>query len=317
MAMILLGRRFINPELAHSLMDLSFSVRYEDPKQMLHWADLARAVADLLSDEAAEAEAKVFDLKAKAWGYFGNALRVCGRLREAEEAFATAQGWFRQGSGDPLLEAQLNGQTSSLYLFVRDFDKAIRLSQEAGAVYEAVGDEHSLALSLIQGATAHIYKGEPEKAVSLLNRAVPLLNTKRDPLGLLAASHNLVRCYIDLGMSEQALMIYRDIQDLYKESEDTLILLRIRWQEGQLLRDIGSLKGAEEALLAARDGFRQRGLVYEAAVVSLDLATVQTKQGLGAEALQTSSEAFSTFRALHIDRESLASLILAIRSYSN
>ncbi len=50
---------------------------------------------------------RLADLQTRAWGQYGNALRVCGRPREAAEAFASAQKRRAQGTGDPALRAWL------------------------------------------------------------------------------------------------------------------------------------------------------------------------------------------------------------------
>ena len=301
-------RQFGEPDVVKLLLERSISLRYEDPASMLHWAELARTASDASTSEAAGNEAHLCDLKARAWGHLGNSFRVCGRLREAEEALAIAQRFTLSGTGDPLIKARLYEQLASLHVFQRRFDQAISLADTAGRIYREVGETQLLASSLVSKATAYLYSGSPEVAVAILNRAISMIDSEEDPNLLLAACHNLVRCYIDLELPEEALSLYKETSKL-EVHQDTLIRLRVVWQEGQLLRDLGRLEDAERALLKVRTGFVERGLAYEVAVVSLDLATVYVKLGFVEEVRQTVTEALPTFRALQVDRETIASLL--------
>ncbi len=301
--------RFANPVLIKRLIDLSHAARYSSPEEMLQLAYLACLAAEACNDEAAGSEPKCADLRSHGWRQYGNALRLQGRIVEAEEAFASAHRYCLEGTGDPPLRAWLLEQMTSLRIFQRRFDDAIQLADDAGQIYRELEQTNSLASTLVQKAVAQLYAGEVEGAVRTLNRAIPLIDPSGDPHLLLAACHNLVRCYIDLDRPEQALSLYFEARSLYQEFEDALILLRSGWQEGQLLRDLGHLRAAESALLRAREGFGERELLYEVAVVSLDLAAVYIKLGDAERLKQTVAETVPIFRALGVDREALASLL--------
>jgi len=301
--------RFAVPQLVQPLIERSHTIRYEDPESMLHWARLARGIASRSSVDGAGSPARLADLRARAWGQYGNALRVNGRLREAEEAMATAYRYSAEGTGDPTLKALLREQMASLSMFTRRYDEAIAALTDAAEIYRQLGDTHAFARTLVHKSNALLQSGETGMAVDLLNQAIPLIDHESDPHLLLAACHNLIRCYIDLDQPERALSLYSETRDLYKEFGDSLILLRANWQEGQLLRDLGHLRAAEEALLRARRGFLDRGLIYEVAVICLDLAALYIKLKEMDDLRETVAATVPIFRALRVDREALASLL--------
>ena len=303
------GERYAAPAFIHHLIEASHGVRYQDPARMLHLANLARLAAEACPVEAAGSKPRQADLRAQAWRQYGNALRVLGRLREAEEAISAARRHLEAGTRDPLLRARFCTQAVSLRLAQRRFDEAIELAEEAGQIYTDLGDDHAFASTLVQKAIASLYAGEGEESIRILNRAIPLVDAERDPNLLLSACHNLVRSYLETGRPEQALSLYSETRDLYRRSDDPLFKLRFAWQEGLLLRDLGHLRASETALLQARQGFVERELFYEAALISLDLAAVYVKLQADAELKQTVAETVPIFRALGVERELLGSLL--------
>ena len=301
--------RFATPQIVKSLIDRSHAVRYRNPEEMLHLASLAQSLAENCSSSDSDSELRLADLRARAWGQYGNALRVNGNPWDAEGAFAKAQSYRRKGTGDPALKAWLLEKITPLDIFKGRFDKAIEEIDEAGQIYRELSETHLMASTMVQKAIAYVYKGDTEGAIPILNQAIPLIDHEVDPHLLLAACHNLLRAYIDLDRPDQARCLYSEIQPLYQEFSDSMILLRAAWQEGQLLRDLGQLRAAETILLRARQGFLKKNLAYEVAAVSLDLASIYVRLGLVEEVKNTVTTALPIFRALEVGRETLASLL--------
>jgi len=257
--LIMGDERYATPQMVMWLIERSHAERYSDPEKMLYLAHLAQVAADACIVGNVGSEPRLADLRTRAWGHYGNSLRVSGQLQEAEEALGNASRYSEAGTGDPPLRARLFEQMASLRTFQRNFGDAIDLAERAGQIYRELGETHRLASSLVHKAIASLYAGEPESAAHILNRAIPLIDREEDPHLLLAACHNLVRCYIDLGRPEEALSLYFEVRDLYQEFKDVLIQLRAAWQEGQLLRDLGHPHIAMEALLLLAEGSSREG----------------------------------------------------------
>jgi tetratricopeptide (TPR) repeat protein len=301
--------RFADPDVIRHMLDRSHTIRYENPRKMLHLSLLARTAADACSAEIAGGEEELADLRADAWGQAANALRINGQMIEAEEAFATALQNREKGTGSLELQARLLSQVSSLLCYQRHFTSAVDKAEEAERIYRNLEKMHERGGVLVLKAISILYSGNAESAIEILHQAIPLIDRKEDPRLFLAAHHNLAICYIDLGRPEEALALYCEARDLYRNHSDSLILLRAIWQEGNLLREVGHLHNAEAALLRARQGFLEAGLAYEAAMVSLDLAEVYKKAGLSDKLRRTIAEALPIFRALRVSREVFASLL--------
>ncbi|MFL6259460.1 MAG: hypothetical protein ACJ76Y_07095 [Thermoanaerobaculia bacterium] len=302
------GGPFATPGVVRALIDRSHASRYKDADETLQLAQLARIASEACSPDGAGGEMRLADLRTRAWGQYGNALRLCGRPQEAEGAFATAREYRRQGTGDPMLHAWLLERMTPLYIFQKCFKEAVEMCEEAGKIYQELGENQLLASTLVQKAIATLYSGEAVQAVRILNQAIPLIDGEDSHL-LMAACHNLIRCYIDLDRPDQALALYSEIRALYQESDDPLIVLRLAWQEGVLLRDLGHLRAAETALLRARKGYQEMGLPYEVALSSLDLASVYVKLGLVDEVKRTVMTTVPIFHALRVKLEILAALL--------
>lgn len=302
--------RFAIPDFIDCLLERSHDSRYRSPRKTLHLARLAHLAAGACNPEAAGGEAELADLRTRAWAQYANALRISGRLVEAEEAFAAAQRHRETGTGDPILHAWLLERLMAFATSQGRFGEAMQMSEGVEEIYRQLSKSHLLASTLVRKAIAALYSGDAERAVEILNEAIPLIDPAEDSQLFLAAHHNLIRCYIDLDRPDEALALHYMARHLYQEcEEDPLILLRALWQEGQLLREIGHLHNAETALLRTRDGFLEQGLAYEGAIVCLDLADVYSKLGEADKLRQVVTEALPVFRTLQVDRELLASLL--------
>jgi tetratricopeptide (TPR) repeat protein len=291
-----------------SFLDRSHAARYQDPRRMLYWARLARLMAERCDGERAGGVSKLADLRARAWGQLGNALRVAGRLRDAEQALGRAGEYAADGTGDPALRLDLLSYQASLATFGRDFARSIELLDEACAIARNLGNQTELAKCSVNKAIAAVYSGEPVLAIQILDDAIPLIDG-RDHRLLFAAFNSLGYCYLEAGRLQEALAILPQARELAHRVGDELVVLRVMWQEAKILYELGLLEEAEALFSRTRDGFVERDLAYEVAVVSLDLAAIYLRLGLIAEVRRTVADILPFFSSIGVRRELLASLI--------
>ncbi|HEX5760693.1 MAG TPA: tetratricopeptide repeat protein [Thermoanaerobaculia bacterium] len=296
-------RRFVELLLARS-----HAVRYHDAAAMLRWARVARLLAERCDAETVGGAAALADLRARAWGQFGNALRVTGRLRKSATALERASGYAAAGTGDRSLRAELASWTASLLIFERQFDRAIALIDEAAGIARSLGRRRDLAWCLSNKAIATVYSGRADEAIRILDEAMRLVD-RSDPRLLLTVFHNLIYCYVEAGHLQEALALFPQTRSVGEEIQDELVMLRLLWQEARILCELGLLEEAEAQFARAREGFIEHDLAYEAAVVSLDLTAVYVKLGLTVEVRRTVADILPVFSSLRVGRELLASLI--------
>ncbi len=77
---------------------------------------------------------------------------------------------------------------------------------------------------------------------------------------------------MDAGRTFEAKALFDPYRQLYKQIQNPISQLRISWLEANIALDLGRIQEAEDLLRGIRDGFVERGNVFEAALVTLDLS---------------------------------------------
>jgi tetratricopeptide (TPR) repeat protein len=282
---------------------------FNDPAQAVELAELVVEVSDRL-DSDHYGVALVEDARALAWAYLGNASRIASDLWRAEEALQRAEEHFRLGDEDELTGAQILSFLASLRNTQGRFDEAARLLDRAIATYRDAKARHLEGRTLIQKATAFGYAGKFRQAERLIRQGLSRIDALEEPRLLVMARHNLIWYLTEGGHHEEAQKALEETRGLYLTLQEQINLVLLRWLEGRIAFGLGRLDEAETALREARDAFIERGIGFDAALVSLHLAAVYAKKGDTEEMKRLAAEMVPIFESRDLHPEALAALAI-------
>jgi tetratricopeptide (TPR) repeat protein len=295
--------------LCERLQERSWELRQKDPSEMVDLAKHAVEAAQRM-DPHRYGRQHVADLLARAWAGLANAYRISDQLSLAEMAFGQAFEARRQGTGSPILRARLAEISASLLCDQRNFPEALQLLDFAHRTYLKHRASHDAGRALIQKGIHTGRSGDPEEGNRLIAGGLQLIDRDRDPKLVFQSLHNVLLFRVELGEFKFARRQIWEMRPLYDYQGDRLAKVKLRWIEGKVFVGLGELDRATRDFEQARESFLQEGLVYDAALVSFDLAALWLREGKRDKVRQLLHEMLETFRARYIAREAIAALIM-------
>jgi tetratricopeptide (TPR) repeat protein len=295
------------PAVCDLLLDQSFAQGFPDPAQAIELAGLAVRIAEQLNP-GFYGRSVVQDLRTRAWAHLGNARRLASDFLGAEQALTRAESHQEEGSADPLEEARVLDFKASLLSDRGRFEEAAELIEQVIEIYEEIRDSHRQGRALISKGVFLGYAGRPDEAVTLISDGLARIDRDQEPRLELMAHHNLAWFLNDCGHSAQARDLLESFRGAYQKFPDVWTGLRLIWLESRIAFGLGRLEEAEAGLREARASFLAQGTGYEAAMVTLDLASLYLQQGRTAEVKRLAREMLPLFLLQDIHRQALAAL---------
>jgi tetratricopeptide (TPR) repeat protein len=282
----------------------AFALRYQDPEYMLARMDLIAFEVEQL-DTRDYPPAMLADFRARVFAERANAYRLQDNFRAAEADFARAQEFLDHGTGDLLAAARVYELIASLRNDQRRFKDAESFLRSAERMYCEAGEEHLAGRMLVKRGLFTLYEGNPSLAIEILLKAEGLLDPKEEPKLFASARQNRIQALIDAGRPREAaeLLLQSGLRDTFRD--DPINLARLRGTEGCLYVALGQYEKAERAFLEVRRVFVEHGNAFNAAIASLDLASVWLAQGKLAAVVETAEALREIFEDLGIYREAV------------
>lgn len=298
-----------NWALCERICEESVKAAGDNADRAVELAELALLIAELAPGD----EAWSSKLQGYAWAHVGNARRVRSDLPGAEQAFVRSRKLWQAGAGaDPHLlnEARLLDLEASFRRAQTRFREALELLDRALALDKGLLKKRIL----LKKATVLEALGDFEEAVAALRQAAPLVEAENEPRFLFALLFNLAVNFCFLGRYREAEELLLELRTLHIRLDNGLDSVRFRWLEGRIAAGLGKREEALAALSRVREQFATRGIAYDTALASLELATVYLEEGRTAEVKIIARQMAPIFKAQGVPREALAALRLFLEA---
>ncbi|HEY0554345.1 MAG TPA: hypothetical protein VGG20_08755 [Thermoanaerobaculia bacterium] len=301
--------RYLTWALCALVLETARDCGAEDPGRALELSILGDQIAGHLGG-AVYGEPRVHDLRARAAAALGHALRIRGDFAAAEKCFSRAERSLKSGTGDPVEKAHVLLLKASLRGNQQRFREAFKLLDRVAALGRRCGDSHLCGKAMITRGFLLGLANDPEAAIRHLTEGLRKVDLAAEPRLIIAAQHNLTLSLAEGGRYVEALRLLESARPLYHQVGDQMGLLRLRWLEGKIASALGHFGEAEAFLRGVQKDLIDRELGYDAALLSLDLATIYARQGRGPEMRRLAEEMLPIFRSRDIHREAIAALLV-------
>ncbi len=260
-----------------------FQLVLGDLKETTSWdeaeflAGLALLCIEAMSQRGRIAPASAHDLKARVWTAVANARRRAAEWQRAHQALSNAERHRKEGTGDPLVEAELLSITASALADEGHLARALEALERCKAIYRARSEWALLARALVKTASV-VADSEPAQALEALDDAAPLMPVADAHLALLA---DLLRVECLLGVSRpyEALQAFRRCSRPLQASPGIRMQIRGKFTGAKLLDALGYKVTAERLYDEAVDCEIEHELYKEAFLDLLYLYGRHVKAG--------------------------------------
>jgi tetratricopeptide (TPR) repeat protein len=298
-------KRFHRWGLAERIAEESARVAVDDEAATLELAQLSVAAAHRVQGEEGWKK-RVLGL---TLAFLSNAERVGGSLEEARINFDRARVlWNAGAASDPgiLDESRFLELEASLRRDQRRFAESLECLAEA--MTQAGADR--MPRLVVKKAKTLEEMGEHEGAIELLQDVLPQIDPEAEPRLALSAGANLVVNLCAVGRAREAEPSLPELGELATRLGNGLDLVRFRWIQAKVHLVCGRRPEAILSFSRVRDDFLKRGIAYDAALVSLELALALLEDGRVAEVKEVARRLAPIFASQGIHREALAALLV-------
>ena len=281
---------------------------HEDPDRAMQMADLSLAAA-LRFAETVRDERQGFDARARALIQLANVYRRCrSDFAHADSLLGEAEVLLEQGAGDPYLRAERLRVLGLMRNEQTKCQEALRAIDHVWHINAALDDQGALGQTLVERGIVLAEADRFSEAIDQLRLAVGLIDVIESERFPFIATHNLAFWHSENDDLEVAIDLLTVAEEWCARVGMRSDRLRVLWTRARQLAQVEDLERASADFLAARDGFLDMGLAFDASHVALDHAGVLLKLERYGELKDMSRESYEIFSSRGLHAEALAAL---------
>lgn len=324
--------RFSNFFLCDRLLDTAERLAATDRAASNELVFLGLAASTRL-DPARCGRSLIADLEARAWALMADGWLESGASDAGQTALRLARSHLREGSGDPLEEAEILFREAGAHHAQRPAE-ALDAVDRAAAIFLEYGERRRLGDSLVRKAELAADGGAHRTAVPLFREALALLHGRVPDRRLAEIGWRMTRSLLAEGAADEAWTEIARARTRLRSAPDDLLEARLRFLEGRIALLAGLDDEAETCLREARDTLLREGRPEEAARAHLGWVALSCrrarpdrsdrsprgKEPAGPDAAVTEALAAETDRLLAsagLSRETVMVLLLVDRAASS
>jgi hypothetical protein len=269
--------RFHSPFLLELLLEAGQQIQTRSPEQAEQLAGVAALLTGHLhGNDVREEEVALW--RARAAALSGNARRLLGRWKQAEEAFRSTAFYLRLTWGPGLETASFCRSFGLLRWEQGRLEEAEALLRQGARTFGEMG------LTGEEGATQALLgllsleRDRPDRAIRLLQGGLLGLDPGARPWLVVRAALSLALALATTGKGDRATTVLEGLRRR-RGGLDERELVRADWLEGKVYAGLGLREPAAHRLDGVRLLLLAEGSLPEAVLCSLDLAVLKTEAG--------------------------------------
>jgi tetratricopeptide (TPR) repeat protein len=287
-------KRFLTGGVVRQLNARALALRESEPLAALTFADTAIAIAETLPDDLYPGKA-IHELRGKAWEHRAAAQMFLGEFTAAFDSLDHAERAHKHLASPAFGLAAVALIRASVYYCQQRFVDAEQEAQKAERAYTHLGDADRRMNALHLRGGIRFEARDLSGAITLFDQVLEYGEGTGSARWIARASNALGNCECERGNLGDASLHFHKALPLLREIGPASERISAEWGIARVLLRAGKRQEAIRRLRDAAAEFEARGIVTDAALVTIDIADGLLALGQTHEIVKLAAHMFRVF----------------------